>query len=167
MPPVPPDNRILYFGRDRQEYGFLSHFYPSLIEIDGEKWPTVEHFYQAQKSPLYGYRQVIRDAETPGMAKRLAKSPGATGRAARGSWFIKHGKAPREDWDAVKLDIMRRADWAKFSQNPDLAELLLATGDAVLIEDSPSDSFWGTGRDGNGANWAGRVLTEIRDRLRG
>src|SRR5271154_4769192 len=167
MPPVPPDNRILYFGRDRQEFRFLSHFYPSPIEIDGESWPTVEHFYQAQKSPQHAYRQAIRDAPTPGMAKRLSASPGASRRAARGSWFIKNGKLPREDWDAVKLDIMRRADWAKFFQNPDLAELLLATGDALLIEDSPSDGFWGTGRDGNGANWAGRVLTEVRDRLRG
>jgi uncharacterized cupin superfamily protein len=35
-----------------------------------------------------------------------------------------------------------------------------------LIEDSPSDGFWGTGQDRSGANWAGRVLTEIRDRLK-
>ena len=167
MPAIPPDNRILYFSRDREEFRFLSHFYPSPIEIDGENWPTVEHFYQAQKSPLHAYRQAIREAETPGMAKRLSAGPGARGRAARSSWFVKNGKSPREDWDAVKLDIMRRADWAKFSQNPDLAELLLATADAELIEDSPSDSFWGTGADGSGTNWAGRVLTEIRNRLKG
>lgn len=167
MPPVPPDNRILYFGRDRHEFRFLSHFYPSPIEIDGEKWPTVEHFYQAQKSPLHPYRQAIRDAAKPGMAKRLGTAPTASPKAARGSWFGKHEKLPRADWEAVKLDIMRQGDWAKFSQNSDLAELLLATGNAELIEDSPSDSFWGGGPDGNGANWAGRVLSEIRDRLRG
>jgi N-glycosidase YbiA len=167
MPPKPPDNRILYFGRDCQELCFLSHFYPSPIEIDGETWPTVEHFYEAQKSVQHPYQQAIRDAETPGMAKRLGNWPAASSRAARGSWFAKHGKLPRADWDRVKLDIMRRADWAKFSRNPDLAELLLATADAELIEDSPSDGFWGIGRDGNGANWAGRVLSEVRDRLRG
>ena len=43
---------------------------------------------------------------------------------------------------------------------------LLATGAAELVEDSPFEPFWGTGRDGQGANWAGRVLMEIRARLR-
>jgi predicted NAD-dependent protein-ADP-ribosyltransferase YbiA (DUF1768 family) len=47
---VPPDGRILYFARDRAAFGFLSHFHPSPIALDGETWPTVEHFYQAQKS---------------------------------------------------------------------------------------------------------------------
>jgi predicted NAD-dependent protein-ADP-ribosyltransferase YbiA (DUF1768 family) len=35
-----------------------------------------------------------------------------------------------------------------------------------LIEDSPFDAFWGTGRDGDGLNWAGRILMEIRRKLR-
>ena len=67
----------------------------------------------------------------------------------------------------VKLDLMRRADWAKFSQHRDLAKLLLGTGSAELIEDSPFEPFWGTGPDDAGLNWAGRVLMEVRDRLRG
>ncbi|MGO9132604.1 MAG: NADAR family protein [Methylovirgula sp.] len=75
--------------------------------------------------------------------------------------------APRADWHEVKLDIMRRADCAKFAQHADLARRLLATGDAELIEDSRSEAFWGAGRDGNGLNWAGRILMEIRDALRG
>ena len=36
---VPPDNRILYFYRDREGFRFLSHFHPSPIEIDNELWP--------------------------------------------------------------------------------------------------------------------------------
>jgi hypothetical protein len=59
-------------------------------------------------------------------------------------------KPPRADWHLVKLDLMRRADWAKSSQHPDLATLLLGTGSAELIEDSPFDPFWGTGPDGAG-----------------
>jgi len=62
----------------------------------------------------------------------------------------------------VKLDIMRRADLAKFTQNPALAQQLLATGRAELIEDSPFEPFWGIGHDGAGENWAGRVLMEVR-----
>jgi N-glycosidase YbiA len=163
---IPDDNRILYFARDRQAGRFLSHFWPSVIELDGETWPDVEHYYQAQKSDSVAYRNAIRAAQTPGHAKRLSAAPDARGKAGKQSWFRANGKEPRPDWNEVKLDIMRRADWAKFSQNPDLAALLLATGDAELVEDSPSDAFWGTGRDGTGENWAGRVIMEIRERLR-
>jgi N-glycosidase YbiA len=167
MPFIPEDNRILYFARDREAFGFLSHFWPSVITLDGEVWPTAEHYYQAQKSESEAYRAAIRAAATPARAKRLATAPDARGWVGRQSWFRANGKEPRADWNDVKLDIMRSVDWAKYSQNPDLAALLLGTGDAELIEDSPSDAFWGIGRDGDGGNWAGRVLMEIREGLRG
>jgi len=57
---------------------------------------------------------------------------------------------------------MRQADLAKFSQHPDLLNGLLTTGNAELIEYSPWDAFWGTGRNGQGLNWAGRILMEVR-----
>jgi hypothetical protein len=62
---IPADNRILYFARDRGMFGFLSHFHPAPILLDGEVWPTVEHYYQAQKLFDPAYRQAIRDAATP------------------------------------------------------------------------------------------------------
>lgn len=163
---IPPDNRVLYFGRDRTSFFFLSHFYPNPMLLDGEVWPTVEHYYQAQKSDDPEYKAAIRAAARPGLAKRLAAQPSAPRRISRDSWFRKNGKQPRADWHEAKLDIMRRADYAKFDQNADIATLLLATGDAELIEDSLSEPFWGIGPDGHGPNWAGRVLMEVRDRLR-
>lgn len=166
FPLIPADGRILYFARDREAFGFLSHFHPAPIEIDGESWPSVEYFYQAQKSDNRAYRAAIRAAPSPGKAKRLAAPPQAPRRISYHSWFRANGKEPRADWDDVKLAIMRRADRAKFLQNPELALRLLATGDAELIEDSPSEPFWGVGRNGNGLNWAGRVLMEVRDELR-
>lgn len=165
--PVPPDDRILYFARDRALFGFLSHFQWAPIELDGETWPTVEHWYQAQRSDDPAYRAAIRAALAPGMAKRLAASPWAPRRSSAQSWFRRNGALPRPDWAEVKLDLMRRADRAKFVQNPPLGEALLATGDAALIEDLPFDEFWGTGGDGSGLNWAGRVLMEVRAALRG
>lgn len=165
MRDIPADRHILYFGRDRATFGFLSHFWPAPIAIDGEVWPTVEHYYQAQKSADPGYRDAIRQAATPGVAKRLAAPPDTRRRSCRHSWFLANRAVPRQDWFEVKLDIMRRADTAKFTQHPELTAALLATADAELIEDSPFDPYWGVGRDGQGLNWAGRVLMEVRQKL--
>lgn len=162
---IPADNRILYFDRDSAVFGFLSHFHSSPITLDGETWPTVEHYYQAQKSDDLAYRQAIREAATPGRAKRLAAPPAAIRKMSRQSWFKANNRLPRPDWHEAKLDIMRRADLAKFMQNADLAALLLATGTAELIEDSPTEPFWGIGPDGKGLNWAGRVIMEVRAKL--
>lgn len=164
---IPPDNRILYFDRDRAAFGFLSHFQPAPIWLDGALWPTVEHWYQAQKSDDPAYRDAIRAALGPGRAKRLTASPWAPRRISAQSWFRRNGTRPRPDWAEVKLDLMRRADEARFRQNPALADALLATRDAALIEDSPFDAFWGIGPDGTGLNWAGRVVMEVRAQLRG
>lgn len=163
---IPQDNRILYFARDRGAFGFMSHFHPSPIVLDGLSWASVEHFYQAQRSFDPEYRDVVRNAASAAMAKRLAAHPDLPRRASQKSWFRKNHQRPRPDWQEVKLDIMRRGDWAKFSQNEELGRLLLGTGSAELIEDSPFDPFWGIGPDGSGPNWAGRVLMEVRDRLR-
>ena len=165
-PPIPADGRILFFARDRVEFGFLSHFHPAPFVLDGEHWPTVEHYYHTQKSLEPTYRRAIRACETPGHAKRLAANPNSTSKEGRNSWFTKHGKTPRADWFEVKRDVMRRADTAKYAQNPELAECLLGTADAEIVEDAKHDAFWGIGRDGAGENWAGRILMEVREVLR-
>jgi hypothetical protein len=43
---IPPDDRILYCVRDRQTFGFLSHFYISPIRLNDQLWPSAEHFYR-------------------------------------------------------------------------------------------------------------------------
>ncbi len=87
---------IQYFARDRDLYGFMSHFEPSPIELDGERWPTVEHYYQFQKSALTDYRAAIC-TETPGQAKQLATTAKADGTNAT-SWFARTGQSPRPNW---------------------------------------------------------------------
>jgi len=164
FPPLPEDGRVLFFSRDRAEFGFLSHFHPSPIVIDGVDWPTVEHFYQSQKSLDPRYYAAVRACATPNMAKRLATVP-APGQVDQGSWFLAKRKSPRPDWEEIKLNVMRRADTAKYLQNPDLARRLLATETAELVEDAKHDVFWGIGREGTGANWAGRIIMEVRAKL--
>lgn len=61
---------------------------------------------------------------------------------------------------------MREALLAKFTQYSDLRDLLLQTGEAKLVENSPYDDYWGTGKDGRGQNRLGVLLMQLRNQLR-
>lgn len=79
-------------------------------------------------------------------------------------------------WVQHRYDIVLRGNMLKFGQNPALREQLLATGEAELVEASPSDRVWGIGvrakkaaesRAAWGLNLLGKALMEVRQRLRG
>lgn len=72
----------------------------------------------------------------------------------------------RADWEKVKDDIMRRGVLGKFETHADIRALLLATGNEPIIENAPSDYYWGCGQDGTGQNKLGKILTEVRNLLR-
>ena len=54
----------------------------------------------------------------------------------------------------------------KFSQNPEIAKELLATGDALLIEHTRNDDYWTDGGDGSGKNKLGLLLMQVREELK-
>lgn len=93
--------------------GFLSNFFRASFDLDGHTWPTVEHYYQAQKFADDGYAVRIREAKTLGRTPDLPL---------------------REDWETHRMTTMLSALTAKFTQNDDLCARLLATGDAILAE---------------------------------
>jgi ribA/ribD-fused uncharacterized protein len=72
----------------------------------------------------------------------------------------------RRDWESVKEQVMLEALRAKFTQHDDLKAILLGTGDAVLVEHTAKDSYWGDGGDGSGKNRLGQLLMRVRDELR-
>ena len=77
-------------------------------------------------------------------------------------------EAPRrEGFEEMKNDYMLEALMLKFSQNEDLKQMLLETGDAELIEHTEEDSYWGDGGDGSGQNVLGKLLMKTRENLRG
>jgi ribA/ribD-fused uncharacterized protein len=137
---------ILFYSA-RGDCGFLSNFYPAPFMLDGKQWPTSEHYFQAQKFAGTSHEEAIRLTPSPMVAARMGRSR-------------KHPLRP--DWERVKDDVMREALWAKFSQNVDLAEKLLATGDTRLIEHTPKDRYWADGGDGSGLNRLGQLLMETR-----
>lgn len=72
----------------------------------------------------------------------------------------------RDDWFNVNTKIMYDIVHAKFTQNPELAQKLLATGDMYLVENNYwKDTFWGV-CNGVGENNLGKILMEVRDELR-
>jgi N-glycosidase YbiA len=68
-------------------------------------------------------------------------------------------------WDGTwALEVMLRANIAKFSQVDECREWLINTGDARLIEHRP-DPLWGDGMNGSGRNLLGHVLEVVRARI--
>ncbi|HZC06722.1 MAG TPA: NADAR family protein [Ktedonobacterales bacterium] len=138
--------RILFSGL-REAHGYLSNFWPAPIMLNDVRWPTVEHYFQAQKFAGSEHEEVIRRVASPMIAARMGRS---------------HARPLRSDWDAVKERIMLDALRAKFLQHPDLGERLRATGDALLIEHTIRDAYWGDGGDGHGLNRLGELLMRTR-----
>jgi ribA/ribD-fused uncharacterized protein len=72
----------------------------------------------------------------------------------------------RRDWEGVKDQVMLQAVRTKFAQHDDLRATLLDTGDALLVEHTANDSYWGDGGDGSGKNRLGQILMQVREELR-
>ena len=141
---------IFFYARN-EEYGEFSNFAHYGVEMDDLQWPTVEHYFQAQKFHHEVYRKKIRGAHTPKQAAELGRSR----------------KYPlRKDWEEIKDRIMYDAVLKKFQTHNALAKLLLLTGDQDIIENAPGDYYWGCGKDGTGLNKLGKILMNIREKLR-
>ena len=134
----------------RGEYDFLSNFYEAPVEYDGLIYGNNEAAFQAQKCctreekiPFTQYR--------PGQAKRAGRQ-------------VKL----RSDWEKVKVSLMKEIVLAKFTQNLELRNKLLQTGDRVLIEGNGwHDVFWGVdSKTGVGENRLGKILMDTREELK-
>lgn len=142
--------KIIKFYSSRGEYGCFSNFSRHSVKLKGYTWPTSEHYYQSQKFSGTKYESKVRKAKGPMEAANIGRDR----------------KNPlRRDWESVKDNIMYEVLVEKFTQHEDLKETLLSTGDAVLVEDSPVDYYWGCGKNGSGKNMLGKLLMRLRDEL--
>lgn len=144
--------------------GCLSQWYPSPFEVEGDRYPTAEHWMMAGKARLFGDAEMLEQiltADSPAAAK-------AFGRKVRGF--------DPETWDAHKWDLVVEGNVHKFGQNEVMGGFLRGTGNRVLVEASPPDRIWGIGlgakdekarnpRLWNGQNLLGFALMEARERL--
>lgn len=136
----------------KKEYYFLSNMYSCKVEFGDFVFNSSEAAYQAQKSTT--------------QAEMFTKLSG------RDSKILGRKMLLPDNWEETKYEKMERIVKAKFTQNSDLREKLLATGDAKLIEGNYwHDNYWGDCnctkcKDIVGKNCLGEILMKIRDELK-
>lgn len=143
---VTPDGTHTVLSNFYQSTFMAAHF--SFDRLTQVEWKSVEHYYQAAKACSIVDAEWVRAAATPGEAKRRGRKI-----------------ALRDDWEAVKIPVMRNALALKFAPDTQEAAYLRSTEDFVLVEGNDwGDIFWGVA-GGFGQNWLGYLLMAQRGYL--
>jgi ribA/ribD-fused uncharacterized protein len=145
---------IKFYRANEKPYGAFSNLYRRPVLFEGVEYPTTEHAYQAGKARKDTVRDWLMAAPTPSLLAMAAHGLYV--------WDIS------PDWSKTKYDRMKRVLQAKFTQHEDLAQLLLSTGKARLVEAATVDNLvnrtWGE-VNGVGKNMLGKLLMEVREEL--
>ncbi|MCO1335870.1 NADAR family protein [Microbulbifer sp. OS29] len=142
--------KSIYFFTREDKYYQLSNFAGFGFDLGGNRWKTMEHYFQAMKFEGSGHFIKIRDCGSPKQAKDLGQS---------------RATPIRKDWDQTKERIMFEGLREKFKDR-ELKAILLGTGKKELIENSPHDKYWGIGPNGKGKNRLGVLLMQLREELK-
>jgi ribA/ribD-fused uncharacterized protein len=153
------DENIISFTKNDLPFGWLGNMFGSPIEFNGLTWRTAEALFQSMRFNDPALIALCLHASSPfGLKLKLKQH--------------KHEMiiAPKSHED---VDNMRKVLRLKFSQHPDLSIQLIATGNAILIEDvsarkSGNSKFWGAYLDNGywiGENMLGKLLMELREEL--
>lgn len=128
----------------------LDNFSAHIVEIWGKKFQTSEHAYQWKKfgdsNPEIA--DAIFAATSPNAVKKISDA---------------HKSDVSSEFHAIKIKIMEEILRAKADQHEKVRKLLKESGTKTIVENSPIDSFWGVGPDGNGENALGKLWMKIRD----
>lgn len=153
--------RVCFYEQDFYVLSNFSAFRVCTDEVTGLTFDTSEaayHFYKFRidgddafnESRLH-IRSAIRRANSAHDAFKIAE---------------KNKDQRRQDWDSIKVGVMRNILVYKLQQHEYVRRKLLATGDRELVENSWRDDFWGWGPNRDGQNMLGKLWMELRAGLR-
>jgi ribA/ribD-fused uncharacterized protein len=136
-----------------QDFYVLSNFSAFNIFWRGYTFDTSEKAYQWEKflGACSDTQELIYYARSSHEAFKIAQE---------------RNDLRRQNWDKIKVMVMRDILRAKVAQHDYVRKKLLATGNRTLIEDSWRDSFWGWGPNKDGENMLGKLWMKVRDELR-
>jgi len=172
------DLKVVLFGQpEENEYGFLSTFYPVEFVMNGVKYFTIEQALASEKARLFlddELRTRIMKTRAPRSMRTMASGIMMKPSSQTGGMM----QIQPHEWEGrIREDVLTKATYAKFKQHAELRNKLLATGGAVLGLCDTRERQDGTGisltdptavnpMSWKGGNLYGRVLMEIRSRLR-
>jgi type I restriction enzyme S subunit len=147
------------FRKTNERYGGLSNMasgYP--LKINGVSIRTSEALYQACRFPKWPEVQKLIIEQASPMAAKMYSKP-------------QRADKSRDDWEEIKVDVMRWCLRIKLAQNwSRFRNLLDSTDDLTIVEESRKDAFWGalpqSGDTLVGLNVLGRLLAALRNQLR-
>jgi ribA/ribD-fused uncharacterized protein len=154
------DHFIWFYKKEENQLtAFLGNFHPCPVTLWGIQFQCAEAAFQAAKF-----------APNADLMRRFQNLDGEAafnlGRELSRTWSAEE----ITQWLSRNLQVMHEVVAAKFNQNPDLKQLLLATRGSYLVEHVPvrsRDGFWGDNFDGTGQNRLGRIVMEVRGQLDG
>ncbi|MGI6607759.1 MAG: NADAR family protein [Erysipelotrichaceae bacterium] len=157
--------KVVSYEKINEENGYLSVWYPCSFFLDGYKFWCVEQYLQYRKAVMFNdiYRadKLLNAKENKDITQY---SKGVVNYVDK-------------VWNARRHINLYKANYAKFSQNPELKNLLLSTENIVLAKCGKTDKVWGTGLNSGdtrvynlskweGLNLHGFALMEVRDTLK-
>ena len=149
------EQQFVLFWKPQEANGIYSQWYLCDMTIDGIVYCCNEQYMMAEKARLFGDVVVLAKI----MATRDPAEMRRLGRIVSGF--------NQQIWDDSCVGIVTDANYHKFSQNVDLRDQLLATGNATIVEASPRDTIWGIGLGASNpaarvpASWRGKNLLGI------
>ncbi len=155
---------IIGFHNPDDENGYLSNWYMSRFVVEGVAFSSMEQYMMYQKAVRFGDSDIASQIMRTDDVARIKQF----GRQVSG--YDDH------IWNGMRQIIVFEGLSAKFSQNNELKEKLIATGNSILAECAVKDRIWGIGLSmtdpdrhdmskWKGQNLLGYALMLVRERL--
>lgn len=155
---------IICFHNPEEENGYLSNWYLSNFIIEGMLFSSMEQYMMYKKAMCFDDKTV---------ANKILETKDVAEIKALGRQVSNYNDSI---WNGMRQILIYEGLLAKFTQNEDLKEQLLSTGDDILAECAVKDRIWGIGLSmtspkrlniyqWNGQNLLGYALMLVRERI--
>lgn len=125
--------QVIGFHNPTEEYGFLSNWYLSNFTKNGIQFSSMEQYMMYSKAMCF---------QDEAVAKQILQTEDVAKIKELGRLVSNYND---QVWNGVRQIIVYEGLVEKFSQNEDLRDALLDTGNAILAECAVKDKVWGIG----------------------